>query len=502
MNNQHFQTTNKRQSSSGKLIIWVSILLFGLLWNPAQIKAQAWTESGSNVYKTTDGNVGVGTNNPFDKISIAGTNTNTDTAFGNQLGITLQNTSNTIGNYTSILNYNTLRAVNSGIYFKNTDQVNAGQIDFVTRNAFGYAARLSIAPSGNVGIGTTIPSARFDVRSSITANSIVTGISLGNISNTVGAGTALDFQGDQGGGAFTNARIASVKTAIDYSPTDLLFYTNNGGLTEKMRVTSNGKVGIGTANPGVKLHIAYADSATSMAAVADGFALQNTNTNSGVLNALFFVNSTGYGSAAISLTQNHTGNVGDKMILSTKVTGGGAWNDQQLVLDTTGSVGIGTSTPNPASKLHVAGDIQVDGNINAKYQDIAEWVESSQTLSSGTVVILDQNKGNQVVASTTAYDTTVAGVVSERPGVLLGEGGAGKAKIATTGRVKVRVDATKSPIKIGDLLVTSDVAGTAMKSIPIDMSGVKIHRPGTIVGKALEPLAGGTGEILVLLSLQ
>jgi hypothetical protein len=28
------------------------------------------------------------------------------------------------------------------------------------------------------------------------------------------------------------------------------------------------------------------------------------------------------------------------------------------------------------------------------------------------------------------------------------------------------------------------------------------HSPGTIVGKALEPLAKGTGEILVLLSLQ
>jgi hypothetical protein len=31
---------------------------------------------------------------------------------------------------------------------------------------------------------------------------------------------------------------------------------------------------------------------------------------------------------------------------------------------------------------------------------------------------------------------------------------------------------------------------------------VAIHRPGTIIGKALEPLEGGVGEILVLLSLQ
>jgi hypothetical protein len=41
-----------------------------------------------------------------------------------------------------------------------------------------------------------------------------------------------------------------------------------------------------------------------------------------------------------------------------------------------------------------------------------------------------------------------------------------------------------------------------MKSQPIDIGGVQIHRPGTVIGKALEPLPSGEGEILVLLSLQ
>jgi hypothetical protein len=31
---------------------------------------------------------------------------------------------------------------------------------------------------------------------------------------------------------------------------------------------------------------------------------------------------------------------------------------------------------------------------------------------------------------------------------------------------------------------------------------VPIHRPGTLLGKALEPLGAGQGEILVLLMLQ
>ena len=74
--------------------------------------------------------------------------------------------------------------------------------------------------------------------------------------------------------------------------------------------------------------------------------------------------------------------------------------------------------------------------------------------------------------------------------------------VATTGRVKVKVDATNGPIQIGDLLVTSGKEGLAMKSVPVEIGGVQIHRPGTLIGKALEPIASGQGSILVLLSLQ
>jgi hypothetical protein len=52
------------------------------------------------------------------------------------------------------------------------------------------------------------------------------------------------------------------------------------------------------------------------------------------------------------------------------------------------------------------------------------------------------------------------------------------------------------------MLVTSDVPGLAMKSEPVNIGGVRLHRPGMLIGKALEPLAKGRGEILVSLSLQ
>jgi hypothetical protein len=171
-----------------------------------------------------------------------------------------------------------------------------------------------------------------------------------------------------------------------------------------------------------------------------------------------------------------------------------------------GFVEIGQPTapqsPDSTERLKVHGSVVVDGNIGAKYQDVAEWVPVASKLSPGTVVIVSPDRRNEVMASTHAYDTAIAGVVSAQPGLILGEGSDSKAKIATTGRVKVHVDATKRAVKAGDLLVTGDKPGTAMLSEPIDIGGVKIHRPGTLVGKALEPLESGEGDILVLLSLQ
>ena len=179
----------------------------------------------------------------------------------------------------------------------------------------------------------------------------------------------------------------------------------------------------------------------------------------------------------------------------------------RFVVKYDGNVGIGPNVETlmasaPDKRLVVAGDIEVSGNINAKYEDLAEWVPSSTDLADGTVVVLDPALGNGVQASMSSYDTRVAGVVSSKPGIVLGQASATKEKIATPGRVRVKVDATRAPIAVGDLLVTSDKPGTAMRSIPVDVAGISLHRPGTIVGKALEPLASGEGEILVLLSLQ
>jgi hypothetical protein len=164
-----------------------------------------------------------------------------------------------------------------------------------------------------------------------------------------------------------------------------------------------------------------------------------------------------------------------------------------------GNIGIGTQAP--LKKLHVSGDLHVDGNIAAKYQDVAEWVDATDGLLPGTVVIVAP-AGSRVAPSQSAYDTAVIGVVSGAPGVMLGEAGPGKVLVAQSGRVRTRVDARYGAIRRGDLLVSSPTPGRAMRSAPIVISGAAMHRPGTLIGKALEELHDGTGEILVLLTLQ
>jgi len=117
-------------------------------------------------------------------------------------------------------------------------------------------------------------------------------------------------------------------------------------------------------------------------------------------------------------------------------------------------------------------------------------------------VIVDPREPNRVLPAPKAYDTRVAGAVSAQPGLVLGERGDSKAMVAQSGRVRVKADASYGAIKIGDLLVTSPTPGYAMRSKPMRVGGRTMHRPGTLLGKALEALPDGKGEILVLLTLQ
>jgi hypothetical protein len=267
---------------------------------------------------------------------------------------------------------------------------------------------------------------------------------------------------------------------------NLPLFLGTNGTPESLVIANNGDVGIGVIPSKGKFHV----QADLGAAAGEHGLIYATRGGPGTGGVFMGYRADGTGATGGFL--RGTSNL--PFFIGTTAT------PEAMTITDAGNFGIGTGTP--SSKLHVVGDITVTGNINAKYQDVAEWVPTLQALPAGTVVVLDITRDNHVAASTKSYDTRVAGVISTQPGITLGEAGAGKALVATTGRVKVKVDATRGAIHVGDLLVTSDMPGVAMLSQPLDLGGVAIHRPGTLIGKALESLDKGTGEILVLLSLQ
>jgi len=422
-------------------------------------------QSATRMIIDTSGNVGIGTTNPaYGKLQV-----NKMIRIDDDSGSA--NGSDTVAASPSLY----LGTSGGGGLF----QFNGGGgIDLWQYNNAAFGRTVTFAKTGNVGIGTAYPIEKLEVNGTVKSSGLtVTGAPA---EPAYLNGLFLGMSGN-------TATIDAVDQMVDFRDLVISNKTfqvkswNGGGLVTGLFQNNSGNVGVGTTTPTAKLHIISVDDTVAPAlsirqdsnpAYGFDFTL-DTNVNGNLS-----VNRINNGTSANLLTFDRAG----------------------------GNVGLGTTSP--TSTLHVVGtgrftgNLTVDGNIAAKYQDVAEWVQSSQTLPVGTVVVLDQTKSNQVIASSQAYDTRVAGVISLQPGIALGESGAGKVLVATTGRVRIKVDASRGAIQIGDLLVTSDVPGVAMKSQPIDVGGAQIHRPGTLIGKALEPLAKGTSEILVLLSLQ
>lgn len=118
---------------------------------------------------------------------------------------------------------------------------------------------------------------------------------------------------------------------------------------------------------------------------------------------------------------------------------------------------------------------------------VAELFALSEPAQPGDVLVADRESLGRYRLATAASDAAVVGVVAGEPGVLL-------APVALTGTVLVRADAGYGAIRIGDLLTTSATKGHAMRAADI--------LPGTILGKALEPLDAGRGLIRVLVMMR
>ena len=112
-------------------------------------------------------------------------------------------------------------------------------------------------------------------------------------------------------------------------------------------------------------------------------------------------------------------------------------------------------------------------------------------------MVIDENNPDTYRLSSAAYEQAVAGVISTKPTIVVGNGKTSQtAVLAMVGRVPVKATAENGPIMRGDLLVSSPLRGYAMKYDSTKDNDLKMVG---VVGVALENLSGGTGKIMALI---
>jgi len=305
--------------------------------------------------------------------------------------------------------------------------------------------------------------------------------------------------------------------------------------------TISGYLGVGTDNPQLEVHVvgqgAFGDAVTVAKATR---ALNQISSNATM--RIYRISNRFYAPAVELIHEDSISGQIDAYwdMYAQPIPGGSKFvirdrtgEHDRLMIDPLGKVGIGTTSPSATLEVHGSATnllalydpiapadakfrVAKDGNVYADGAyygaggvypggaDVAERINTSEWVEPGNVVEIDPEHPGFFRKTRSSYSTSVAGIISTSPGVVLGNNFDAQADrwednrpmLALAGRVPVKVTAENGPIGIGDLLVSSSKPGYAMRCSD------RAACVGATIGKALEPLEEGSRMINVQVALR
>jgi hypothetical protein len=147
------------------------------------------------------------------------------------------------------------------------------------RNSSSTTPLLMVRDDGNVGIGTTAPTAGLEILTDGSQLNALRVTSNQAYSSSPDAGIGFRFKFNTAGDYTSGAVISGIKenTTDGNQSGSLRFMTNSAGtIAERMRISSSGRVGIGTASPEASLHVS-----SSVSQLTTGYGWLNSAGNVG-----------------------------------------------------------------------------------------------------------------------------------------------------------------------------------------------------------------------------
>jgi len=344
---------------------------------------------------------------------------------------------------------------------------------------------LFVSGSGLVGIGTITPSSKLDVYAGTdaTSNLVLWGQIIRNEGNgaTAGYGAGLKLKISSDGAPneiYKWAGIAAVAGTNYSNRTDLALYSNaasTADATEKVRITGDGNVGIGTTDPQSKFDVtnivntAY-DPSNALTS-GQTMRIANTSTTSGVsTNLLFIATGAGGGNGLGSISGVNTG-VGS-MALTFGTRDSGSAVTERMRITSGGNVGIGTTSPTDFGSTYTV--LCVDNATNGGVLDLRRNGVRGLTLAvdGGQASIASRVDGQSLVFNTNSGGTIATRLTIESTG----------AATFSSSVQATSLSINVAPLSDRILYISANLPTTGASQFQSVMNGTVVNAATTIYG--------------------